>query len=53
VSQYIALLKKKRVTKLVDEVCMKIDTWEDLCKIAKLYFDTLFKIEVGLVLNLI
>ncbi|GAU49279.1 hypothetical protein TSUD_407190 [Trifolium subterraneum] len=35
--------KKKRVTKLVDEAGTKFHTQKDLCKVAKHYFDTLFK----------
>jgi hypothetical protein len=52
----LARSKKKRVTKLVDEVSTKIHTREDLCEIAKLYFDTLLKNKTGIheqVLNLI
>jgi hypothetical protein len=52
----LARSKKKRVTKLVDEVSTKIHTREDLCEIAKLYFDTLLKNKNGIhepVLNLI
>jgi hypothetical protein len=35
--------KKKRVTKLVDEAGTEVHTQEDLCEVAKQYFDTLFK----------
>jgi hypothetical protein len=48
--------KKKRVTKIVDEAGTEAHTHEDLCEVAKRYFDTLFKTRSGTsepVLNLI
>jgi DNA polymerase/3'-5' exonuclease PolX len=48
--------KKKKVTHLVDEAGTEVHTQEDLCEVAKHYFDTLFKYNSGIhepVLNLI
>ncbi|GAU47810.1 hypothetical protein TSUD_404150 [Trifolium subterraneum] len=44
--------KKKNVSKLVDEGGIEVHTQEELCEVAKQYFDTLFKPKNG-VLNLI
>ncbi|GAU18647.1 hypothetical protein TSUD_124800 [Trifolium subterraneum] len=48
--------KKKNISKLVDEGGMEVHTQEELCEVAKQYFDTLFKPKNGEqepVLNLI
>jgi hypothetical protein len=48
--------KRKKVTHLVDEAGTEVHTQEDLCEVAKHYFDTLFKNNSGIhepVLNLI